>query len=82
MSPNGSEYKKENTMKHTNNEEQLKRAAEYVALQCTGCQDSPQILALKAFEVMKTAVEKRENPYKALNDFLGTTIPEDTLRGL
>lgn len=67
-------------MKYTSNEEQLKRAAEYVAMQCTGCPDSPRILALKAIEVMKAAVEKGENPYKALNDFLGTNVPKDTLR--
>lgn len=38
------------------------------------CSDSPRILAYKAFEVMKDAVEKNENPYKALNDFLGTDV--------
>lgn len=69
-------------MKYTDKEQQLKRAAEYVALQCTGCPDSPRILALKAFEIMKSAAEKGENPYKALNDFLGTSVPEDTLKGL
>ena len=49
---------------------QLMRTAEYVAIQCTGCSDLPQILAYKAFEVMKDAAEKNENPYKALNEFL------------
>ncbi len=65
---------------HIDNEEQLKRAAEYVAMQSTGCPDSPRILALKAFEVMKAAKEKGENPYKALNDFMGTSVPEETLK--
>lgn len=47
-----------------------------MAMQCTGCSDSSQILAYKAFEIMKDAVEKNENPYKALNDFLGTDVSE------
>ena len=37
------------------------------------------ILAFKAYEVMKKAVEEKENPYKALNKFLGTNVPEDVL---
>lgn len=63
-------------MGHINNEEDLRRAAKYVAMQCTGCPDSPRILELKAFEVMKSAAERGENPYKALNDFMGTSVPE------
>lgn len=61
---------------------QLMRTAEYVAIQCTGCSDSPQILSYKAFEVMRKAVEKNENPYKALNEFLGTNISEEISKNL
>ena len=59
--------------------EHLKKVAEYVAMQCYGCSDSPMILAFKAYDVMKKAVEEKENPYKALNKFLGTNVPEDVL---
>ena len=52
---------------------------EYVAMQCMGCSDSPMILAFKAYEVMKKAEDNNENPYKALNSFLGTNVPEDVL---
>ena len=62
--------------------EHFKRVAEYVAMQCTGCSDSPMILAFKAYEVMKKAVDNDENPYKKLNDFLGTDISEVTLKNL
>lgn len=31
---------------------------------------------------MKDAVEKNENPYKTLNDFLGTDISEEILKKL
>lgn len=57
----------------------LMKIAEYVAMQCMGCSDSPMILAFKAYEVMKKAVDNNENPYKALNSFLGTNVPEDDL---
>ncbi len=60
----------------------LKKVAEYVAMQCIGCSDSPMILAFKAYEVMKKAVDNNENPYKALNDFLGTDVSEVTLKNL
>lgn len=60
-------------------QEQLKKVAEYVAMQCYGCSDSPMILAFKAYEVMKKAEDNNENPYKALNSFLGTNVPEDVL---
>ena len=63
-------------------QEHFKRAAEYVAMQCMGCSDSPMILAFKAYEVMKKAVGNNENPYKALNDFLGTDVSEVTLKNL
>lgn len=56
----------------------LMKVAEFVAAQCIGCSDSPQIL----FEVMKNAVDKNENPYKALNDFLGADVSEEILRKL
>lgn len=49
----------------------LMKIAEYVAMQCMGCSDSPMILAFKAYEVMKKAEDNNENPYKALNDFFG-----------
>lgn len=62
--------------------ERLMKIAEYVAMQCSGCSDSPQILTYKAVKVMKYAIEKHENPYKALNNFLGTYISEKTLRNL
>ena len=57
----------------------LMKIAEYVAMQCMGCSDSPMILAFKAYEVMKKAVDNNENPYKALNSFLGTNVSEDDL---
>lgn len=57
----------------------LMKIAEYVAMQCMGCSDSPMILAFKAYEVMKRAEDNNENPYKALNSFLGTNVPEDDL---
>lgn len=57
----------------------IMKIAEYVAMQCMGCSDSPMILAFKAYEVMKKAVDNNENPYKALNSFLGTNVPEDDL---
>lgn len=60
----------------------LMKIAEYVAMQCMGCSDSPIILAFKAYEVMKKAEDNNENPYKALNDFLGTDVSEVTLKNL
>ena len=57
----------------------LMKIAEFVAMQCMGCSDSPMILAFKAYEVMKKAEDNNENPYKALNLFLGTNVPEDDL---
>lgn len=60
-------------------QEHLKKVAEYVAMQCYECSDSPMILAFKAYEVMKKAEDNNENPYKALNSFLGTNVPEDVL---
>ncbi len=60
-------------------QEHLKKVAEYVAMQCYRCSDSPLILAFKAYEVMKKAEDNNENPYKALNSFLGTNVPEDVL---
>ena len=60
----------------------LMKIAEYVAMQCMGCSDSPMILAFKAYKVMKKAVDNNENPYKALNDFLGTDVSEEVLKNL
>lgn len=64
------------------NKHELMRATEYVAMQCYGCSDSEQILTYKSLKVMKYAVAKKENPYKALNDFLGTDISEEVLKNL
>ena len=63
-------------------QEHFKRVAEYVAMQCMGCSDSPMIHAFKAYKVMKKAVDNNENPYKALNDFLGTDVSEEVLKNL
>lgn len=60
----------------------LMKITEYVAMQCMGCSDSPMILAFKAYEVMKKAEDNNENPYKALNDFLGTDVSEVTSKNL
>ena len=53
------------------------KMAQYTAKQCTGCSDSPLILAFKAQQAMLAAHEKGENPIQKLNDFLGTRIQED-----
>lgn len=63
-------------------QEHLKKVAEYVAMQCYGCSDSPMILAFKAYEVMKKAEDNNENPYKVLNDFFGTDVSEVILKNL
>ena len=55
------------------------KIAQYAANQCTGCSDSPRILAFKAQQVMLEAHEKGENPFEKLNTFLGTSIPEEVL---
>lgn len=56
--------------------------AQYAANQCTGCSDSPMILAYKAQQAMLEAHKNGENPIQRLNDFLGTSIPEDVLLSL
>lgn len=56
--------------------------AQYAANQCTGCSDSPMILAFKAQQVMVEAHENGENPLEKLNSFLGTSIPEEVLLSL
>ena len=53
--------------------------AQYAANQCTGCSDSPMILAFKAQQAMLEAHGKGENPFEKLNSFLGTSIPEEVL---
>lgn len=58
------------------------RMAQYAANQCTGCSDSPMILAFKAQQAMLEAYEKGENPIQRLNAFLGTSIPEEVLLSL
>lgn len=60
-------------------EKQLIRAAEYVSVQCVGCSDSSEILSYKVLEIMKNAAKEDKNPYKALNDFLGTNVDEAVL---
>lgn len=60
-------------------EKQLTRAAEYVTMQCVGCSDSPKVLFYKVLEIMKDAARDNKNPYKALNDFLGTNVDETVL---
>lgn len=60
-------------------EKQLMHAAEYVTMQCVGCSDSPKVLFYKVLEIMKDAARDNKNPYKALNDFLGTNVDEIVL---
>lgn len=55
------------------------KMAQYAANQCTGCGDSPMILAFKAQQATLEAHEKGENPIEKLNLFLGTSIPEEVL---
>ena len=55
------------------------KMAQYTADQCSGCSDSPMILAFKAQQVMLEAHEKGENPIEKFNSFLGTSIPEEVL---
>lgn len=55
------------------------KMAQYAAEQCTGCSDSPMILAFKAHKAMLEAHGKGENPLGRLNAFLGTSIPEEVL---
>lgn len=55
------------------------KMAQYAANQCTGCSDSPMILAYKAQQAMLEAYEKGENPLEKLNSFLGTSITEEVL---
>ena len=58
------------------------KMAQYAANQCTGCSDSPMILAFKAQQAMLEAHVKGENPIEKLNLFLGTSIPEEVLLSL
>ena len=58
------------------------KMAQYAANQCTGCSDSPMILAFKAQQAMLEAHEKGVNPFEKLNLFLGTSIPEEVLLSL
>lgn len=55
------------------------KVAQYAANQCTGCSDSPIILAFKAHQAMLEAHDKGENPLEGLNSYLGTSIPEEVL---
>lgn len=58
------------------------KMAQYAANQCTGCSDSPMILAFKAQQAMLEAHAKGENPLEKLNSFLGTSIPKEVLLSL
>lgn len=58
------------------------KMTQYAAEQCTGCSDSPMILAFKAQQAMLEAHEKGENPLERLNAFLGTSIPKEVLLSL
>lgn len=58
------------------------KMAQYAANQCTGCSDSPMILAFKAQQAILEAHEKVEDPIALLNVFLGTSIPEEVLLSL
>lgn len=58
------------------------KMAQYVACQCTGCSDSPQIIAFKAQKAMLEAHDRQENPIQSLNEFLGTNIAEEVLLSL
>lgn len=55
------------------------KMAQYAAKKCTGCSDTPMILAFKAQQAMLEAHGMGENPIERLNAFLGTSIPEEVL---
>lgn len=49
--------------------------AEYAAWQCTGCSDSVNILAIKAYNRMLDAYREGLNAFEELNRFLGLELP-------
>lgn len=49
--------------------------AEYAAGQCTGCSDSVNILAIKAYNRMLDAYREGQNAFEELNLFLGLVLP-------
>ena len=49
--------------------------AEYAAGQCTGCSDSVNILAIKAYDRMLDAYREGQNAFEELNKFLGLELP-------
>ena len=49
--------------------------AEYAAGQCTGCSDSVNILAIKAYNRMQDAYREGLNAFEELNLFLGLELP-------
>ena len=49
--------------------------AEYAAGQCTGCSDSVNILAIKAYDRMLDAYREGQNTFEELNKFLGLKLP-------
>lgn len=49
--------------------------AEYAAGQCTGCSDSVNILAVKAYDRMLDAYREGQNAFEELNMFLDLELP-------
>lgn len=49
--------------------------AEYAVWQCTGCSDSVNILAIKAYDRMLVAYREGLNAFEELNIFLGLELP-------
>lgn len=49
--------------------------ATYAASYCSGCSDSPMILAVKAYNIMLTAYKEGQNAFERLNVFLGIDLP-------
>lgn len=49
--------------------------AEYAAKHCSGCSDSENILAIKAYNRMLDAYRDGQNAFEELNRFLGLTLP-------
>ena len=52
-----------------------RKVAEYAAGQCTGCSDSVNILAIKAYDRMLDAYREGQNAFGELNRFLGLDLP-------
>ena len=54
-----------------------RRIANYAAEYCVGTQTPIRILAYKAYDVMMNALQNGNNPFDALNSFLGLSIPRE-----